>query len=298
MSTYNGAPFLDAQLASLAAQEGVECDLFVRDDGSTDNTLAVLAGHAGRWPRLAAPLTGPNLGPAMSFLALLRSVPGDFDYYAFCDQDDVWLPHKLARAAEHLGALPKATPALYCSQVTCADQDLTPLGEPFNDGDGRFEHLLFQNIAYGITVVMNRRARATITAHTPAAGVIMHDWWCALVVSAFGTIIYDAKSSALYRQHGRNVIGAQAKPLADFMRSLRILWRNPRQFWPIHAQSAEFLRLYEGVLAPKQQQLVEKLVASKSSVGARISYALSGRMVRSRPFGTLSARALILAGLY
>jgi glycosyltransferase involved in cell wall biosynthesis len=298
MSTYNGAAFLEAQLASLAAQEGVDCRLFVRDDGSTDDTLSILARHADRWPNLAAPLAGPNLGPAMSFLSLLASVPADFDCYAFCDQDDVWLPGKLARAAERLAALTPARPALYCSRVTCVAEDLTPLGSLFGDGDGRFEHLLFENIASGITVVMNRAAREAVVSRLPAAGVIMHDWWCALVVSALGEVIHDLAPGALYRQHGANVVGARSNPLAEIALRLRAFFRDPKAFYPVHAQAAEFLRRFEGLLAPRQAGFLRTFVASKASAGARLRYALSGRVVRSKWLDAIVARGLMMAGWY
>ncbi len=298
MSTYNGATFLDAQLASLAAQEGVDCELFVRDDGSSDDTLAILARHAHRWPNLAATLAGPNLGPAMSFLALLASVPRDFDYYAFCDQDDVWLPGKLARAAARLAGPPAESPALYCSRVICARADLTPIGAVVGDGDTRFEHLLFENIAFGITIVMNRAAHAAVADHPPAAGVIMHDWWCALVVSAIGEVVHDPAPSALYRQHGGNVIGARPGAAAEIALRLRAFLRDPKGFYPIHAQGAEFLRLYEDALRPEHLRFLRGFVASKASLGARLRYGLAGPLIRSKWYGALFARALIVAGLY
>src|SRR5580698_8909922 len=100
MSTYNGEAFLAAQLDSLADQRGVELQVFVRDDGSSDRTLAILSDHARLWPQLAAPMGGDSRGPAGSFLALMRAAPEGFDHYAFCDQDDVWLPDKLFHATQ------------------------------------------------------------------------------------------------------------------------------------------------------------------------------------------------------
>jgi glycosyltransferase involved in cell wall biosynthesis len=95
-------------LDSLRAQEGVRVDLHVRDDGSSEATLAVLARFAEAWPELAKVQSGPNLKPAASFLELLQTAPPDADFYAFSDQDDVWLPQKLARATDALAADNKA----------------------------------------------------------------------------------------------------------------------------------------------------------------------------------------------
>jgi glycosyltransferase involved in cell wall biosynthesis len=298
LSTYNGAAYLQAQLDSLRAQQGVDLEVFARDDGSSDATLEILARHAGRWPGLAAPMRGPNLGPAGSFLALLAAAPEGFDGYAFCDQDDVWLPDKLARAAERLDGVGGATPALYCSRVMCVDRALRPLGPAPIKDDARFEHLLFENIAFGVTVVMNGAAAAVVRARRPASGVVMHDWWCALAVSAFGTVIYDVRPGVLYRQHGANQIGQGANRLAEIARQLRVFARAPGRFYPIHAQAAEFLRLYGDDLPAPRRAHVAALVQSKRSFTARLAFAVSNKIVRASLAGAVAARVLIAAGLY
>jgi len=298
MSTYNGEAFLDAQLASLCRQRGVAPQIHIRDDGSTDGTMALLRQRAASLDRIASLSRGPNLGAAWSFLTLLRDAPDGCDCYAFCDQDDFWLPGKLARATSLLRDMPAGEPALYCSQVTCADQQLKPLGQPPVNGDTRFEHLLFENIAFGCTVVMNRAARDCIVARFPRQGVVMHDWWCALVVAGLGRLVYDSESHILYRQHGGNAIGAETGFVEKAWRLAAAFWREPETFYPVHAQAAELLRLHGSRLAADRRARVEALVQSKTSLSARIRYALCGEMVRSRLIGTLSARALVLAGLY
>jgi glycosyltransferase involved in cell wall biosynthesis len=297
LSTYNGEAFLAAQLDSLRAQQGVQVEVFARDDGSTDSTLEILAGYARWWPQLAAPMTGPNLGPAASFLTLLGGEMEDFDGFAFCDQDDVWLPDKLARAASRLqdGG---GSPALYCSRVMCVDRALRPLGPAPIKRDGRFAHLLFENIAFGATVVMNASAAALVRSRPPRSGVIMHDWWCALVVSAFGSVIYDECPSLLYRQHGDNQIGQSANRVGEWIRLARVFARAPSRFYPIHAQVAEFTRLFGDDLAPGDRRLAQALVDSKRSAAARIAYAASGTIVRADILGAVVARGLIAAGLY
>lgn len=298
LSTYNGEAFLEAQLDSLIAQRGVEVEVFARDDGSDDATLAVLARYAGHWPHLASPMRGPNLGPAASFLTLLAAAPEGFDGYAFCDQDDVWLPDKLERAARRLAEAGAETPLLYCSRVMCVDRALRSLGPAPIKDDPRFEHLLFENIAFGVTVVMNGAAAALVRSRLPGGGVIMHDWWCALAVSAFGTVIYDPEWGVLYRQHGANQIGQGANRLAEIARLARLFVRAPRRFYPIHAQAAEFLRLYVADLAPPRRRLVELLVSSKRSLATRLALAASRDITRAGLLGAVGARTLIAAGLY
>jgi glycosyltransferase involved in cell wall biosynthesis len=297
LSTYNGEGFLEQQLSSLRGQEGVEVRLHVRDDGSSDGTLSVLRRHADAWPQLAEIASGPNLGPAASFLELLRTAPDDADYYAFCDQDDVWLPGKLARAVEQLTA-GEAQPALYCCNVTCVAEDLTVLGTPRANGDGRLQHLLFENIAYGCTTVMNQAARQRIVSRPPERGVVMHDWWCALVVAAFGRIHYDPQPHILYRQHGANSIGGHADLLGQTLNQAKLFLRNPGGFYRVHGQAEELLRLYRGELGREHQACIERLVRSKNGLWARLAYALSDQIVRGRLIDAVVVRGLVVAGWY
>ena len=101
LCTYNGASFLPAQLASLAAQSFTNWRLFVSDDGSTDETLAVVAEHKEQLGTgLVDIRNGPRQGFVKNFLSLACDPALSFDYYAYCDQDDVWEPGKLARAVD------------------------------------------------------------------------------------------------------------------------------------------------------------------------------------------------------
>ena len=128
MSTYNGARFIREQLDSILDQTGeFELDLWVRDDGSTDGTKDILNDYESRG--LLRWYTGENLGPAQSFLDLVRRTLG-YDWYAFADQDDFWMPEKLSWALETLEKIDAAreNAVLYFSNAELADEALSPLG--------------------------------------------------------------------------------------------------------------------------------------------------------------------------
>ena len=298
MSTYNGERYLREQLDSIRVQLDVEVQLFVRDDGSQDGTLAVLREYADVWPQLASMASGPNLGAAQSFMTLLRQAPDDFDYYAFADQDDFWTPDKLARGVSLIEASRGRGPALYCSRVACADESLKPLGELGVYRDPSFRHLVFENIAYGCTIVMNPSLRRLVKDRPPQTGMAMHDWWCAIAAAAFGTVIYDPEPRILYRQHGANEVGAQPNRFQEISQRLKQLRRDPEAFYPIHAQCAEFLRLHGEALSPDKRHLLERVVKSKASFGARLAFALTAPVVRNRLTDNLAARGLFVLGWY
>ena len=118
LAVYNGADGLPAQLDSIAAQDDPDWRLLVSDDGSHDDSDALIAAFAGRMQgRRVVRLTGPGQGAARNFLFLIRQwrahlPPGSL--MAFCDQDDVWLTDKLGRGRAALAAVPENVPALYC----------------------------------------------------------------------------------------------------------------------------------------------------------------------------------------
>jgi glycosyltransferase involved in cell wall biosynthesis len=225
LATYNGAAYLPEQLASLAAQDDVDWRLLWRDDGSTDGTPAVLEGfaaaHPGRVARLAEPAA--RLGAGGSFLALLAAAPPG-GLYAFMDQDDVWLPGKLSRAASLL----RDGATLVCTRLSLVTPELAPIGlSPLPGTPPRFATLLAHNVAAGCTTVMDEAARA-LALSAPFPQGSHHDWWCALLVTGCGgQLVFDPESRILYRQHPANLVGG-ASGLAQ--RALRVLGRGAESF--------------------------------------------------------------------
>jgi len=269
LSTYNGAPFLREQLDSFRMQTCDSWSVLWRDDGSTDATEATMAAFAaevgaGRCRRLAAP--AGNLGPRESFLALLRAAApllGPLDAVAFADQDDVWLPDKLARGLAALGAEPPERPALVCTRQVLVDAALAPIGEsPLWPCVPGFPAALTQNVATGCTILLNRAA-AALVADSRAPETTLHDWWSYLVVAASGGhIVADPVPLVLYRQHGANAVGAPESTLARARGALR---RGP----------GAFMRIFRANLAALAAQPALLTEAARADV-ARLQAALAG----------------------
>jgi glycosyltransferase involved in cell wall biosynthesis len=266
MSTFNGAPYLEDQVDSILRQT-VAARLFVRDDGSTDHTPCLLqnlsrAGHL-QW------VQGQNLGVADSFLCLLATCSANADYVAFSDQDDVWLPDKLERAVRRLGDVRGQEPALYCSRASVTDAMLRPIGfTPLWPKQPAFGNALVENIAAGCTIVLNRPAIDLLLEPPLVGRAIFHDWWCYLVVSAMGTVLFDREPSLLYRQHPYNAVGASPSPIK------RAWKRIKRQFQHntiaiIIAQAEEFSRRYQMLLSEDKVQILSALLKARYSLVAR-----------------------------
>ena len=251
MSTYQGERFIDQQIASILEQLPADGLLLVRDDGSGDGTAARV--EAFQDPRIRL-TRGENVGFARSFFLLLASVPAEADCVMLADQDDVWLPGKIAKACESVRAV--AGPALYFSRLQLVDEELRPLGLTAGWPRGpSFQNALAENIVTGCTIALNRPALELVLRLGDVRSVRFHDWWIYLVVAAFGRVIADPTPTMLYRQHGRNVIGRGS----GWRRYLVNLQYVRRASWVhvLFAQLQNFRAVHGAALAPAQRELLE-----------------------------------------
>lgn len=224
MSAYNGEKFIREQLDSIFAQTGVEVFLHVRDDGSNDGTADILREYLGAHANAMSVDFGQNEGVGNSFMHALCAVANDYDYYAFADQDDVWLPEKLIRAIEFLrenGGI------LYGSNQLCVDADGNEIGMRYA-ADKKINltatEILFANNIAGCTMVFGRDLFELLTAKDRRASADMlnvriHDVWVAVVAALYGNIVYDDRAFIKYRQHGNNVVGASAPRRSKVIKS-------------------------------------------------------------------------------
>ncbi|MDR2935314.1 MAG: glycosyltransferase family 2 protein [Candidatus Adiutrix sp.] len=232
MATYNGAEFLPRQLDSLAAQTHENWRLWVSDDGSADATLDILRRRREAWGRDRLRLQrGPGRGFQANFLTLTARQDLNADYFAWSDQDDIWLPEKLARSLARLAPYGQDEPALYCGRTVLMDSQGRDYGfSPLlNRRPPAFLNALLQNCGGGNTMVFNRPARELIIGGYPF-DLCSHDWWAYQIVSGCGgRLIYDPEPLVRYRQHGKNLVGCNRGWRNRWNRLQRVLagdWRR------------------------------------------------------------------------
>lgn len=209
MASYNGAAFIAEQMDSILSQTGVAVHVFVSDDGSSDDTLAILS----RYPAEAVTLLPParSGGAGQNFLRLLRDAPWqDFDFVAFSDQDDIWHPGKLARGTARL--MDEGYDA-YSSNVTAFWPDGRRKLVDKAQARRRLDYL-FEAPGPGHTFILTRDSAALVLDRLVAAGpdktarVALHDWLIYAILGAAGRRwLIDPHPSVDYRLHGNNVIG-------------------------------------------------------------------------------------------
>jgi len=211
LSTYNGEKYLKELLDSLIAQVGVDLYLLIRDDGSSDSTVEILNEYSSLYKKTDL-LLEDNIGCANSYMRLLRlasSLDFEYDYLAYCDQDDVWDPDKLQVAANNLKQSKSDLPCMYFSNVQLVDQNLNKIKSHAIEYLFTFGESLLRNPATGCTVVINRALLNKLVSYYPTM-VDMHDSWTYRVCLAVGgSIFFDDKSHIKYRQHDLNVRGGK-----------------------------------------------------------------------------------------
>lgn len=266
LALYNGGRFIEEQLDSLVAQTHSDWRLTVSDDGSRDDGPERVRRWAARHPdRQVRVLSGPGGGFARNFLHLLASVGPGVRFASFADQDDVWLPGKLARALEALERVPDREPALYCARTWVCNARLGDLHQSEHwPLPPSFRNALVQNIAAGNTIVVNRAGlRLLQAAARRVEDVAAHDWWAyQIITGAGGTVILDPAPSVLYRQHDANVIGANRGLRAHLRRSWIVARGHLRRWNDLNI--AALLRAGP-YLTPENRALVEAFAAARAS---------------------------------
>ena len=277
LSTYNGEKYVDEQINSILAQQDVDLTLLVRDDGSRDATVALVREFEAHYSNVQC-VVGTNQGVTRSFLSALESADPSCEFFAFSDQDDVWSPNKLARALEAIRAeADPRMPLLYCSKLELVGETLDHIAFTRSWRHIGFQNALFQNIVTGCTVVMNKPARELVLQGNRREGILIHDWWCYLVISAFGKVVYDDCPNIKYRQHGGNQVGMQSSLAGRVKSRLKRTLNGLNGRFPSE-QNRFFLLVHGARLSPGQRILLETALAAKNSLFKRIALALSRRI--------------------
>ncbi len=269
LSTWNGEQYLPELLESLRLQTWPHWDLWVRDDGSNDGTINQLEAFSnsmndGVSGNRVIVNRGRNIGIVRSFLTLLSDITDEYAGYAFCDQDDIWLPEKLERAATALAVHQDnengtGVPCLYHAGLWLTDDrnnKRTKNPAPVRTG---FSNALIQNQVVGCTMVINPALRECILNRIrssvdddPATSIIMHDWWCYLLASGFGSIIYDPEPVIAFRRHHKSTTPAETTPYRALHKRITAIRKRDWSVSHIIRQAEAFARLYANDFERKQ----------------------------------------------
>lgn len=235
ISTYNGASYIEEQITSIETQTYPNIHIYVRDDGSTDSTPNILADMevAGR----ITLLSGPNLGFGRSFMTLLSETPTG-DYWAFCDQDDVWLPDKLKWAVEWLDTQDPTIPAMFHSAYYLTDEELhvegsyLPPAKPYT-----FQKAITEVLHMGFSSVINSAMRDYML-RGEISNITSHDHWAELIIMKYGNVYFDSREASYHRRLTYSLSGSSMKAR---LRWLKGALKGDSEILPA---AREFLRVF------------------------------------------------------
>ena len=261
MSTYNGQQFLAEQIRSIQDQSYTDWTLFIRDDGSSDNTKEILKDfeHQDSRIHLIDSDKSDNLGVIKSFHKLVNHDRAD--YYFFSDQDDVWLPNKLELSLKEAQNYLADLPLMVYMDLKVVNQDLEIMTESMVKSQSHHANTelvqeLTENTVTGGVAMINH-ALAEMWQETD--DILMHDWYLALLASAFGNLVFIDQPGELYRQHSDNVLGARtlSKRFKKWIRP-HILFAV---YWDLIKNSQKQARhLLQMPLSQSNRELIEAFV--------------------------------------
>ncbi|MEZ0582839.1 glycosyltransferase family 2 protein [Erwinia sp. STN24] len=295
LCTYNGSQYIRRQLDSIITQSWKDWVIYASDDGSTDGTLDILKEYQRK---IGAErfniVTGPGKGFAWNFISLLQKSGDKYPWYAFCDQDDEWMPEKLAAGISLLSNSNTLVPAVYCGRTRLVDENDHYLGEsPLFEKKPSFRNALVQSIAGGNTMLMNHAARGLVVKTPQDVAIVSHDWWIYIIITAVGgEIIYDPTPTIKYRQHNGNLVGSNTGWMARFKRIFGLLDGHFKEWIDVNLLALN--KMTSEVNAENKVILANFVQARKSGLFSRVKIFAKLGLYRQTFPGTLGLFIAIL----
>ena len=250
LATFNGELYLAEQLNSLLNQVGVVINLLVSDDGSTDSTMDILSHFRDKFFTFKI-FKGPGIGPAENFMYLLSKSSSKFA--AFCDQDDIWNSEHLISSVEKLGINESNRRLTFSSMIPFSESETTFQPWPKKGFTPSIHKFIAENHARGCTIVMNRAAIDLVLSKN-STRMIMHDWWCVLVVLTCGEVFFFNQPQIRYRIHDKNFTKKTGRNL-----HLKIRFLITRR-WEPRSQLLELFHLHRDDMNRHDQVYIENIL--------------------------------------
>ncbi|AZC27866.1 Alpha-L-Rha alpha-1,3-L-rhamnosyltransferase [Pseudomonas sessilinigenes] len=237
LAAYNGESFIVSQVNSILFQLGVDVDIYIRDDGSTDSTVSTIERFSELSNVFILKDSESTRSAAGNFFRILSQVElGFYDYIAFSDQDDIWDPEKMSRAVSKMseGGFEGYSSDLVAYSNSKGQASYLKKSYPSKEFD-----YLFQGASAGCTYVMTSKLATTVAqsiAHLHSSDFIgrSHDWLVYAIARAHNMQwCYDYYAPIFYRQHSSNVYGAMTtlQGLLAKVKLVRDGWYRSNVLW-------------------------------------------------------------------
>ena len=269
---YNGEKFFSELIDSIFSQTFTNFQIFIFDDNSTiPLDISKLDLSNAQKKKIKVYRRKKNLGFCMNFLKGLSQIDDGYDYYSYCDQDDIWNKDKLSRGIKVMESkgshVSKESnlPMLYGTKTSIVNKDCSKvLGESISiKRPLTFNNAIFQSFAGGNTMIFNLSTKKLITKKLNFVHPISHDWWTYLCVSGFGgKVFYDPNPSLLYRQHHKNQMGTNKSWSGRLIRLIALIKGD---FKVCMERNLGSLKFVENILNPENKTVLEDFSKARKS---------------------------------
>ncbi len=286
LSSYNGEKYISRQIDSILQQKDVEVHLLIRDDGSTDGTRAIIKEYEKKYPANVKAVLGENMGWKKSFFTLLQ-LAGDYDYYAFADQDDYWYEDKEISSIKVMEDDPAEGPKLVQVDYITTDENLQPLNpqpEARPIIPQHHDEIFAEEFFQGCCMSWNKKAMHLLKMYTPKQNY-GHDYWVGVVCSLFGKTYFLPQAKFSYVRYSDNASTTGNQLAGQIARFKRFIHGEKQLYYNI---GEDILKGYSSLLTDYDRNMCLDLINYKHSLKRKIkllfNYHLRRRSIRGSLF--------------
>lgn len=283
LATYNGEKYVSEMIESIIKQTHKNWKLYLSDDSSTDNTVALLKYYAEREPeRVFFYSSGRKFGNAQSHFMHLLDHFSNERYIMFCDQDDYWHTQKIEMTLNKIKEIEEEgrVPALVHTDLRVVDKNLNRIDDSFMhyskiNGNGQtLNRRLVQNVVTGCTIMLNNSLSKIVCKNIPEKGMAMHDWWIAILAEIYGKVGYIDTPTIDYRQHNNNQVGAKNVVSLDYIKRKIKSNTFKREMCGTYNQAEMILECFGKEMPSSSKKTIEKYCETKNKgwIARRISW--------------------------
>jgi rhamnosyltransferase len=292
MSTYNGEQFVKEQLDSILNQTYKNIEIVVRDDGSKDNTVKIIKEYQKTYKNIKL-YEGENLGFIKSFFELLKLE--EADYYAYADQDDIWIEHKIELAVNSLNSLDDSKPNMAFGNSDYYDENMKFIGYGEKDREYSFLKSLFSCVGQGMTMTVNKKTRDMIIENMPKS-CFFHDWWTYILCVGLGNIAYDNVTTVKYRRRKQNATSeGQGYLRLLIWRIKNLLFKNGMK--DIKQQMLNFKEIYYNELSDENKKIIDLFSNEKYNFVVALKKAFYPKRIRKSLIDDIMLRIIFIIGV-
>lgn len=292
MSTYNGEKFVAEQLESILNQTYSNIEIVVRDDGSKDNTVSIIKEYQKKYNNIKL-YEGENIGFIKSFFELLKLA--DADYYAYADQDDVWMENKIRLAVNSLNKLDNSKPNMAFGNSDYYDENMNFLSKGPRNKKYSFLTALFACVTQGMTMTVNKKTRDMIIENMPKT-CFFHDWWTYLLCIGLGNVAYNDETVVKYRRRKENATSeGQGYIRLIIWRIKNLLFKDGMR--DIKQQMINFKDYYYYQLSDENKKIIDLFADDDYTFLIALKKAFYPKRIRNNIIDDLMIRIIFLIGV-